>query len=185
MAKTINFCGDSFCAIADKADAWPAIVAKTLEATIIGLGEPGTAHEHAIKSFNPAADYTIFCWTEPHRLYHPNYPISILSSGAHKDTSPVYQAAYQFYKYLHTLDYFIERQQRDFYWFENTQLIDYKGVIIHLWGFDRIYDWKIGKSMPKTLTNIRAFVGNGKINHLNLKGNLFVADSVLNLIGNS
>ena len=73
LAK-INFCGDSFCEQACE-QSWTTHLANALDAKIVGLGRGGTAHERAFKTFSPSADYTVFCWTEPHRLYHPDVPI--------------------------------------------------------------------------------------------------------------
>ena len=57
--KTINFCGDSYCKKAIP-EAYTTILAKKLNAKIIGLGAAGSAYEHAIQSFDPSADYTVF-----------------------------------------------------------------------------------------------------------------------------
>ena len=54
MSLTVNFCGDSFCASKNKF-AWCHLLSKKINAKIIGLGKSGSAHEHAIKSFNPNA----------------------------------------------------------------------------------------------------------------------------------
>ena len=72
MMKTINFCGDSFC-MNESEKSWCVILAKKLNAKIVGFGKGGTAHEHAIKSFNPKSDINIFCWTEYNRVYHKKY----------------------------------------------------------------------------------------------------------------
>ena len=42
MAKTINFCGDSFCA-SPKPDSWVVRLSESLDTNIVGLGESGSA----------------------------------------------------------------------------------------------------------------------------------------------
>ena len=51
MTRTINFCGDSFCASKDK-ESWTIILSNMLGYKIYGIGKKGTAYEHAIKTFN-------------------------------------------------------------------------------------------------------------------------------------
>ena len=70
MTKTINFCGDSFCANTGE-DSWTTILSRLLGYKICGTGKNGASYEHAIKTFDPTATATVFCWTEIHRIYHP------------------------------------------------------------------------------------------------------------------
>ena len=58
--KTINFCGDSFCARdtleEDKLKySWTSLLANKLNYKIIGGGKPGAAYEHAFRSFNDSS----------------------------------------------------------------------------------------------------------------------------------
>ena len=98
MSK-INFCGDSFCADLSHL-AWTSLVASQLGAQIIGYGKKGMAHEYAIQCFDPAADFTVFCWTEPHRIWHPTLPLNMAHVEDQRDTSSTYKAAYVYYKFL-------------------------------------------------------------------------------------
>ena len=108
------------------AEAWTQIVAQELNAKVIGLGKGGSAHEHAIKTFNTAADITFFSWTEQNRLYHKTEGINIASAESEKEKSLIYKAAYDYYKYIHDDTYAMERQIRDLYWFDNKVLEHYK-----------------------------------------------------------
>ena len=146
---TINFCGDSFCKsggnIGKHADvAWTALLANKLNADIIGLGRSGTAHEHVFQSFNCQADYTVFCWTEPHRIWHPRYALNTASAAQHNKQEQIYAVADLYYKYLHDTNYAVQRFQRECYWFDHAILANYQGLCIHLDCFESIYTWTSG-----------------------------------------
>ena len=103
MMKTINFCGDSFC-MNESEKSWCVILAKKLNAKIVGFGKGGTAHEHAINSLDLSADYTVFCWTDAHRLHHEKYALNMASVETFRND--VYHAAHLFYKHLHDFELF-------------------------------------------------------------------------------
>jgi hypothetical protein len=148
----INFCGDSFCR-SDKPHSWTTLLARHLNADIIGLGKDGTAHEHAFRTFNHKSDYTIFCWTEPHRLYHPVYSINMAKCEDYKDSDPVYAAGHDYYKHIHDWDYMTELQNREFYWFDNEILSNYSGSIVHLYSFyTPTYKFRHGHDTRLTLS---------------------------------
>ena len=52
MAKTLNYCGDSYCA-SDDLNSYTTILAALLGVEILGFGQRGGAHETAIRSFDP------------------------------------------------------------------------------------------------------------------------------------
>jgi hypothetical protein len=146
---SINFCGDSFCKsggnIGKHADAaWTTLLANKLNADIIGLGRSGTAHEHVFQSFKPDADYTVFCWTEPHRIWHPQYALNMASADSLKKQERIYAVADLYYKYLHDTNYAVQRFQRECYWFDHAILANYQGKCIHLDCFESIYTWTSG-----------------------------------------
>lgn len=78
MNKTIGFFGDSFCE-SNLEQSWCSIVAKKLDLKIINLGKAGSSIWTAIINFldiiedNRLPDYSIFCWTDPYRLYHEKF----------------------------------------------------------------------------------------------------------------
>ena len=147
--KTINYCGDSFCKTGGDVGmnaelAWTSRLAKLLNAQIIGLGKSGTAHEHAIQSFVDVSDYTVFCWTEPNRLWHPKYAINAANADRYKKELRIYGVADLYYKYLHDEQYAIQRYYRDCYWFDHAVLSKYQSKCIHLSCFSSIYNWTSG-----------------------------------------
>lgn len=194
MAK-INFCGDSFCRKGGYGTrknselAWTTLLAEKLQHTIVGLGKAGTAHEHAIKSFDPNANINVFCWTEPHRLYHEIYPISMGTADANKDIHVVYDAAYRYYKYLHDEALAIKRYERDLYWFDQAILKHYKGLVVHLVSFSWVYDFEHGLEFSTPLNDLRTNPWEKSedeiANHLSKEKNQFVADKIYELILNS
>jgi hypothetical protein len=166
MSKTVNFCGDSFCESLDE-NSWTVQLTQQLNYKMIGRGKLGSAHEHAIQSFNPSADLTIFCWTEPHRLYHKTHRLNMSSCDALRDQNPVYEAGYQYYKYIHDAEHMIQRQKRDFYWFDQEVLSLYSGTCIHLWCYQKTYQWRKGETVLQSSLSSYAQRFSGSINHFN------------------
>lgn len=142
MAK-INFCGDSFCRKASN-EGWPRILADRLDAEIVGLGRSGAALEHTFKSFDSTADYTVFCWTEAHRLYHPDYPINLARAESEMKINKLYAAAYLYYKYLHDYEVAEAKYVRELFWFDRCILSEYSGKIVNLFSFQCLYEFENG-----------------------------------------
>ncbi len=214
MSLTVNFCGDSFCASKSKF-SWCYLLSKKINAKIIGLGKGGSAHEHAIKSFNPNANITIFCWTEPNRLYHKKVTLNYREIEHRlKKSNPnrIYRAAKIYYKYIHDFEYAIDRQYRDLYWFDHEHLANYKGKIIHFYchneeKLDNIlinicriyfkvfptterirYQFKNGISSPEILTYGKYIGENDEqtiFNHFTKEDNKKVAEYVYQLLQKS
>jgi hypothetical protein len=201
---TINFCGDSFCAcggprnhiwkkeLVDKEAqfAWTTILAAKLGADIIGFGAAGTAHENCFKTYDDTADYTVFCWTEPHRLYHDNFGISMSTADKFKQDKKIYATAYLYYKYLHDVDLAIARFQRECYWFDHAILTNYKGKCIHLDCFANLYTWNVGIKHSLGILNdrrpLRDHPGDPDDDqclpcHLTVKQNVELADELFDL----
>lgn len=184
--KTINFCGDSYCATDDKLDSWPVLLARLLNYKAMGFGKDGSSYEHAIQTFDEAADATVFCWTEPHRLYHPVKPINTATARDYKDKSNFYAAAHGYYKYLHIEQYHIDRAERDKYWFDNVRLKYYRGKILHLFSFETArYPFKNGVICSRTPLKTIALPGGldmGYANHLSRENNIKLAESLYKLL---
>ena len=83
--KTIQFCGDSFCA-STVSTSYTILLSDMLNASMIGRGRAGSAHEHAIRTFDTSADYTVFCWTESQRLFLADEEMDINLTTATKYT---------------------------------------------------------------------------------------------------
>lgn len=179
MAQTINFCGDSFCASIEPS-AWTYQLAKLLKCDILGSGNYGAAHEHAIQSFNEEADVTVFCWTEPDRIYHPDVQLNFGTANAFKKTNKIYAAAHAYYKYVHDFEHSKTKQMRELYWFDHEVLSKYSGKIVHCWCFLQTYDFVHGITFDKILFNLnRTEIG---VNHLSDEQNYKLAHELYNLI---
>ena len=191
--KTINFCGDSFCQLVPKVDdrslSWPILLADKLNTSIIGWGRPGVACEHVFKSYDEQADYTIFCWTDPNRLYvNSKYSVMIgdltedirIKGGIKADKD---KAAYAYYKYLHNIPVAKQRYIRELYWFDNTILNNYKGVAIHLPCFDTYYTFSNGINTNTPLDDMRSKdLKNELNNHFTKQENVRLADKIYSII---
>ena len=80
--KTIGFFGDSFCA-SNQPESWCNILQEKLGANRIRwFGNPGRSiwsvffEYNKLIEQNAVPDISIFCWTEPYRLYHPKHILS-------------------------------------------------------------------------------------------------------------
>ena len=182
MTQTINFCGDSFCANTGE-DSWTTILSRLLGYKICGMGKNGASYEHAIKTFDPTATATVFCWTEIHRIYHPVESLNFGSVAEKKHKCKIHAAAYEYYKYLHSFDRDFERKQRDFYWFDEKVLKKYKGKLVHLFSFENaVYPFKYGKVVKKPLYLAKAGLSSIYPNHMTVENNAKLAKSLYELL---
>lgn len=190
MAKTINFCGDSFCDGIFRnlnRTSWCLELAALLNAEIIGKGGlSSSSYEYAIQSFNPKADYNIFCWTDSHRLYSKNFVCQYKSGVQHlrhrTSNELLSLCAELFYREFYTEKYFDELQMRSLYWFDHEVLSQYKGKILHFWNFSKTYTFTHGVEYPDVL---KQFIVNDPdivANHMTPEQNMIVAENAFNLI---
>jgi len=180
MPKTINFCGDSFCKDIES-PSWPYCLANSLECEIIGRGRNGSAYEHALLSFDNTADYTVFCWTEPHRLYHREYPLNSTSAKAFKTKNKVFAAAHAYFEYAHDYGCSERRQKRELYWFDHEVLSQYKGVVLHCWSFNLAYQFKHGITFETPLISLTQ-PSHRNINHFTEEENFQLFTQLYKLI---
>lgn len=195
LTKTINFCGESFCQKEPIKDnyslSWTTLLADKLNASIIGWGKPGAAYEHAIQTFDNTADYTIFCWTDPNRLYVNSEYTALIGDitedikikGGIKNSRD--KAAYAYYKYLHNIPVTKQRFKRELYWFDHAILSKYKGVAIHIPCFDIYYTFSNGINTDTPLDDMRS--NNAEwwqelANHFTKQKNAMLADKIYNII---
>jgi len=201
--KTINFCGDSFCA-RDASDedklkySWTSLLANKLNYKIIGGGKSGAAYEHAIKSFNDKADITIFCWTDADRIHNEKYAIFLgvkrvaakeynyPYTGNNEDLNSIYKAADYYYNYLHDSSLSKLRYMRELYWFDQVILSKYKGTIVHISCFHTIYQFTNGINIPGLLYWFPwSRKGNNKeqiVNHLTIQENIKLANKIYKVL---
>ncbi len=194
--KTIQFCGDSFCASTDDT-SYTVLLSEMLNASMIGRGRAGSAHEHAIRTFDPLADYTVFCWTDPQRLFLADEEIDINlttatkyveQSGLNNNTKNVAKAALAYFRYIGykpmQTAYNEQRQMRDLYWFDLEVLSKSNSKIIHYFNKKVTYQFKHGYQMPDTLHNdfsVPSVKYNPNIhNHLSERDNKILADNLYN-----
>ena len=108
--KSIGFFGDSFCA-SNQPESWCNILQEKLGADRIRwFGNPGKSiwsvffQYNKLIEQNAVPDISIFCWTEPHRLYHPEHILSIGTQPLEGVDPNVYKALDDYWKYLHNVD---------------------------------------------------------------------------------
>ena len=193
--QTINFCGDSFCQKESDNNyslSWTTLLADKLNASITGWGGSGSAPEHAIQTFDATVDYTVFCWTDPNRLYvNPDYS-AIMGhlhhlihqlGGLHNN---IQKAAYAYYKYLHNIPIAKQRYMRELYWFDKVILSKYKGIVVHISCFHTIYQFTNGINIPDLLyESPLSREGNHKeqiANHLTIQENIELANKIYKVL---
>jgi len=105
--KTIGFFGDSFCA-SNQPESWCNILQKRLcYDRIRHFGEPGRSIWSVFFKFNQlieqdkVPDISVFCWTEPYRLYHPNLILSANTEPMKGVDPSVYKTLENYWKYLY------------------------------------------------------------------------------------
>jgi hypothetical protein len=108
--KSIGFFGDSFCA-SNQPESWCNILQEKLGCSRIRwFGEPGRSIWSVFMRFNrlieqdSVPDVSIFCWTEPYRLYHPRYPLSANTQPLDGVDPNLYKALEQYWIHLHDYD---------------------------------------------------------------------------------
>ena len=194
--KTIQFCGDSFCA-STVSTSYTVLLSDMLNASMIGRGRAGSAHEHAIRTFDTSADYTVFCWTESQRLFLADEEMDINlttatkyteQSGVNTNTKNIAKAAFVYFRYIGhqpmQTAYNKQRQMRDLYWFDHEVLSKSNSKIIHYFNRRVTYQFKHGYQMPDTIHNdfkIPPVEHNPHYyNHLSEKDNKILADNLYN-----
>jgi hypothetical protein len=108
--KTIGFFGDSFCA-SNQPESWCNILQQKLGADRIRwFGEPGRSVWSTMFRFNKlieqdcVPDISVFCWTEPYRLYHPELILSLNTEPLEGIDPNIYKALDNYWKYLHSTE---------------------------------------------------------------------------------
>lgn len=172
--KTIQFCGDSFCT--DK-EGYLSTLSKLLNAKIVTKGKQGSSQEHAILTFNSDVDYTVFCWTEEHRIYHSQHDdLNMAICETMKDKSEYHLAGSIYYEKLHDFDWAKRRAYRDLYWFDREVLSRSNSKIIHCFGFKNRFNFTHGYTLSKPISSIfntqKNYVTKKKVfNHMNQRDN--------------
>ena len=108
--KTIGFFGDSFCA-SNQPESWCNILQQKLGAKRIRwFGNPGRSIWSVFFQFNKliqqnqVPDISVFCWTEPYRLYHPKHILSANTQPLDGVDPKIYKALDDYWIHLHNYD---------------------------------------------------------------------------------
>jgi len=108
--KTIGFFGDSFCA-SNQPESWCNILQQKLGARRIRwFGNPGRSIWSVFFQFNKliqqnqVPDISVFCWTEPYRLYHPKHILSANTQPLDGVDPKIYKALDDYWIHLHNYD---------------------------------------------------------------------------------
>jgi hypothetical protein len=187
---------------------------KHYKAEIVHLGVSGSSISDLILlqltpfiTRKKVPDVCIFCWTEPHRLFHRDVRnINYSSSRENIDKSTIWKAAKDYYEHLWDGECTKLQYQALLEYTDNKILptLPKSTKIIHLWSFGKILEdsnlnnnnfhhhWKHGMTITPSLaaislidSNLEEFFNNYGPNHLTTKDkNQKVFDLVCDAIDN-
>ena len=138
--KTIGFFGDSFCA-GGEPESWCVLLDKKLDARIVHWGEPGRSIWSVFFKFNKlieqdrVPDISIFCWSEPYRLYHPDLTLSANTEPMEGVDPNVYRALDDYWKYLHSYDKDEMAYEYALRYYDQNILSKIDKKIVQMWSF--------------------------------------------------
>lgn len=139
--KTIGFFGDSFCA-SNQPESWCNILQQKLGARRIRwFGEPGRSVWNTMIKFNKliennqVPDISIFCWTEPYRLYHPQLVLTANTEPLEGVDPNVYKALDDYWKYLHSYDKDHLAYEYAIKYYDQNVLSKVDSDIVQMWSF--------------------------------------------------
>ena len=139
--KTIGFFGDSFCA-SNQPESWCNILQEKLGCERPRwFGEPGRSiwttfmHFNRLIQGNHVPDISVFCWTEPYRLYHPDITLSANTEPLEGVDPKVYEALEDYWKYLHNYDKDEMSYAYALRYYDQNVLSKVKGEIVQMWSF--------------------------------------------------
>ena len=197
--KTIGFFGDSFCA-SNQPESWCNILQEKLGCERPRwFGQPGRSIWTTFMQFNHLVktarvpDISVFCWTEPYRLYHPSLILSANTEPLEGVDPKVYEALDDYWKYLHNYDKDEMAYEYALRYYDQNVLSNIDKEIVQMWSF-RPFE-TAGKDAGITLTagkfideSIFDFSGGkdawgrGDINHMTVEQNQQWADKVYDRI---
>ena len=129
-------------------------------------------------------DISIFCWTEPYRLYHPDLILSANTIPKEGSDPKVYQALEDYWKYLHNYDKDELAYEYAIKYFDQNILSKINKQIVQMWSF-RPFETAKKDAGIKLTTGV--FIdesmfdfskGKGSINHMTAEQNQQWADKV-------
>jgi len=139
--KSIGFFGDSFCA-SNQADSWCNILQEKLGANKIRwFGNPGRSiwsvffQYNKLIQQNEVPDISVFCWTEPYRLYHPKHILSANTEPLEGVDKNIYEALDQYWIHLHNYDKDEMAYEYALKYYDQNILAKVKSDIVQMWSF--------------------------------------------------
>jgi len=139
--KTIGFFGDSFCA-SNQPESWCNILQQKLGAARIRwFGNPGRSIWSVFFQFNKlieqnrVPDICVFCWTEPHRLYHPELILSVGTQPLEGVDPKIYEALDNYWKYLHNNEKAEMAYEYALKYYDQNVLSKLDNEIVQMWSF--------------------------------------------------
>ena len=193
--KTIGFFGDSFCA-SNQPESWCNILQNKLGAKRIRwFGEPGRSIWSTMFKYNrlikndDVPDISIFCWTEPYRLYHPTLILSANTEPQDNVDPNVYKALDDYWKYLHNYDKDEMAYEYAIKHYDQHILSKVNSDIVQTWSFrpfetankDQNISLTTGTFGDESMFKFsggRNSWGKGNINHMTVEQNKQWADKI-------
>ena len=139
--KSIGFFGDSFCA-SNKSESWCNILQKKLGCSRPRwFGNPGKSIWSVFFQFNKlikqnkVPDISVFCWTEPYRLYHPELILSIGTEPLEGVDPNIYKTLDNYWKYLHSTEKSEMSYEYALKYYDQNILSKVDKQIVQMWSF--------------------------------------------------
>ena len=139
--RTIGFFGDSFCA-SNQPESWCNILQQKLGAERIRwFGNPGRSiwsvffQYNKLIEQNQVPDISLFCWTEPYRLYHPTHILSANTQPVDGVDPKIYKALDEYWVHLHNYDKDEMAYEYALKHYDKNILSKVKGDIVQMWSF--------------------------------------------------
>ena len=192
LMKTIGFFGDSFCA-SNQPESWCNILQQKLDARRIRwFGNPGKSIWSVFFQFNKlieqnrVPDISIFCWTEPHRLYHPELILSIGTQPLEGVDPNIYKTLDNYWKYLHNTEKSEIAYEYALKYYDQNVLSKVDKQIVQMWSFKPDKDIKLttGTFIDESMfefsksAGVKDGWGIGTINHMTEEQNQQWAEKV-------
>ena len=191
--KTIGFFGDSFCA-SNQPESWCNILQEKLGANRIRcFGNPGKSIWSVFFQFNKlieqnrVPDISVFCWTEPYRLYHPELILSLNTEPLEGVDPDVYKTLDNYWKHLHSTEKDDMAYKYALKYYDQNVLAKLKNkTIVQMWSFKPDTDIKLstGTFIDESMFTFSKSAGEkdgwgiGTINHMTEEQNKEWANKV-------
>ena len=193
--KTIGFFGDSFCA-SNQPESWCNILQRKVGAERIRyFGNPGRSiwsvffEYNKLIEQNAVPDISIFCWTEPYRLYHPEHVLSANTQPLDGVDPNIYKALDDYWIHLHNYEKDEISYEYALKHYDQNILSKVGSEIVQMWSFrpfetagkDAGIELTAGKFIDESLYAFSGGKDNwgiGTINHMTAEQNQQWADKV-------